>query len=58
MGLSLVILTNFMMLEKLTIRQNDIDKAVMHNAKGLRFLVLDELHIHPHGMLLTRPWQP
>jgi ATP-dependent helicase YprA (DUF1998 family) len=41
-----VLLTNFMMLELLMTRQNDIDKAVMRNAKGLRFLVLDELHTY------------
>ena len=46
MGLSHILLTNFMMLELLVIQQNDIDKAVMRNAKGLRFLVLDELHTH------------
>jgi Lhr-like helicase/very-short-patch-repair endonuclease len=41
-----VLLTNFMMLELLMTRQNDIDKAVMRNAKGLQFLVLDELHTY------------
>jgi len=41
-----ILLTNFMMLELLMTRQNDIDKAVMRNAKGLRFLVLDELHTY------------
>lgn len=41
-----IVLTNFMMLELLMTRQNDIDKAVMRNAKGLRFLVLDELHTY------------
>ena len=41
-----VLLTNFMMLELLMTRQSDIDKAVMRNAKGLRFLVLDELHTY------------
>jgi hypothetical protein len=29
-----ILLTNFMMLELLLTRQNDIDKAVMRNAKG------------------------
>ena len=41
-----ILLTNFMMLELLMTRQNDIDRAVMRNAKGLRFLVLDELHTY------------
>jgi len=41
-----ILLTNFMMLELLMTRQNDIDKAVMRNATGLRFLVLDELHTY------------
>ncbi len=41
-----ILLTNFMMLELLMTRQNDIDKAVMRNAQGLRFLVLDELHTY------------
>ncbi len=41
-----ILLTNFMMLELLMTRQNDIDKAVMRNAKGLRFLILDELHTY------------
>lgn len=41
-----ILLTNFMMLELLMTRQNDVDKAVMRNAKGLRFLVLDELHTY------------
>lgn len=41
-----ILLTNFMMLELLMTRQNDIDRAVMRHAKGLRFLVLDELHTY------------
>jgi ATP-dependent helicase YprA (DUF1998 family) len=41
-----ILLTNFMMLELLMTRQTDIDKAVMRNARGLRFLVLDELHTY------------
>lgn len=41
-----ILLTNFMMLELLMTRQNDVDKAVMRNAKGLSFLVLDELHTY------------
>ena len=41
-----IILTNFMMLELLMTRQDDIDQAMMANAKGLRFLALDELHTY------------
>lgn len=41
-----ILLTNFMMLELLMTRQDDKDKAVIRNAVGLRFLVLDELHTY------------
>jgi hypothetical protein len=41
-----ILLTNFMMLELLMTRQDDKDKAVIRNAQGLRFLVLDELHTY------------
>lgn len=41
-----IILTNFMMLELLMTRQNDLDKTVVKAANGLRFLVLDELHTY------------
>lgn len=41
-----ILLTNFMMLELLMTRQDDKDKAVIRHAKGLRFLVLDELHTY------------
>jgi len=41
-----ILLTNFMMLELLMTRQDDKDKAIIRNAKGLRFLVLDELHTY------------
>jgi Lhr-like helicase/very-short-patch-repair endonuclease len=41
-----ILLTNFMMLELLMTRQDDKDKAVIKNALGLRFLVLDELHTY------------
>lgn len=41
-----ILLTNFMMLELLMTRQDDKDKAVIRNAKGLQFLVLDELHTY------------
>ena len=41
-----ILLTNFMMLELLLTRQNAIDQQVIANAKGLKFLVLDELHTY------------
>src|SRR5690606_34712382 len=41
-----ILLTNFMMLELLMVRQNERDKAVIGGAQGLDFLVLDELHTY------------
>jgi hypothetical protein len=41
-----ILLTNFMMLELLMTRQDDLDRAVIRNCEGLRFLVLDELHTY------------
>ncbi|MDC3958545.1 DEAD/DEAH box helicase [Polyangium jinanense] len=41
-----ILLTNFMMLELLMTRQDDIDRRVIGNCAGLRFLVLDELHTY------------
>ncbi|MBL4827147.1 MAG: DEAD/DEAH box helicase [Spongiibacteraceae bacterium] len=41
-----IILTNFMMLELLMTRQDDLDRTIMQAAKGLNFLVLDELHTY------------
>lgn len=41
-----ILLTNFMMLEMLMTRQNDVDRAVIENCRGLQFLVLDELHTY------------
>jgi Lhr-like helicase len=41
-----ILLTNFMMLELLMVRQNSRDRAVIDNAIGLDFLVLDELHTY------------
>ena len=41
-----ILLTNFMMLELLLIRQDEVDRAVIRNAEGLEFLVLDELHTY------------
>jgi Lhr-like helicase len=41
-----IILTNFMMLELLMTRQDEVDRQVIENMKGLEFLVLDELHTY------------
>ena len=41
-----ILLTNFMMLELLMTRQNKLDQAVIENAQGLEFIVLDELHTY------------
>ena len=41
-----ILLTNFMMLELLMTRQEEIDRRVIGNCTGLRFLVLDELHTY------------
>jgi Lhr-like helicase len=41
-----ILLTNFMMLELLMTRQSRLDRAVIANAHGLDFLVLDELHTY------------
>jgi Lhr-like helicase len=41
-----ILLTNFMMLELLMTRQDELDRTVMANAEGLEFLVLDELHTY------------
>lgn len=41
-----IILTNFMMLELLMTRQDELDRTVIQSAKGLEFLVLDELHTY------------
>lgn len=41
-----ILLTNFMMLELLMTRQEETDQQVIENCKGLRFLVLDELHTY------------
>jgi hypothetical protein len=41
-----ILLTNFMMLELLMTRQEEVDRQVMDNCAGLRFLVLDELHTY------------
>lgn len=44
-----ILLTNFMMLELLMTRQDDLDRRVMANCVGLQFLVLDELHTRQAG---------
>jgi hypothetical protein len=41
-----ILLANFMMLELLMTRQNELDRAVIGNAQGLDFIVLDELHTY------------
>ncbi len=41
-----VLLTNYMMLELLLTRQDEVDKQVIKNAFGLEFIVLDELHTY------------
>lgn len=41
-----IILTNFMMLELLMTRQDDLDRRVMDHCRDLQFLVLDELHTY------------
>ncbi len=41
-----ILLTNFMMLELLLTRQDKLDETVIGNAKGLEFIVLDELHTY------------
>lgn len=41
-----VLLTNFMMAELLLTRQEKVDARVVENAKGLEFIVLDELHTY------------
>lgn len=41
-----ILLTNFMMLELLMTRQDDLDRKVIGNCVGLKFLVLDELHTY------------
>lgn len=41
-----ILLTNFMMAELLLTRRNPEDIKVINNAKGLQFVVLDELHTY------------
>ena len=41
-----ILLTNFMMAELLLTRQDKLNSQVIDNAKGLEFIVLDELHTY------------
>lgn len=41
-----ILLTNFMMAELLLTRQDELDRRVIENARGLAFIVLDELHTY------------
>ena len=41
-----ILLTNFMMLELILTRSEDIDRRVVDHCHGLEFLVLDELHTY------------
>lgn len=41
-----ILLTNFMMLELLLVRQAERDRDIIQHCKGLEFLVLDELHTY------------
>ena len=41
-----ILLTNYVMLEYILTRQDPLDQKVIGDAKGLEFLVLDELHTY------------
>lgn len=41
-----ILLTNYMMAELLLTRQDEVNKQVIANAKGLEFIVLDEFHTY------------
>jgi hypothetical protein len=41
-----ILLSNYMMLELLLTRQDDLDRKVIANAGGIDFIVLDELHTY------------
>lgn len=41
-----ILLTNFMMLELILTRYEDVDRRVVENCNGLEFLILDELHTY------------
>ncbi len=41
-----ILLTNFMMLELILTRFDELDRRVVHHCHGLEFLILDELHTY------------
>lgn len=41
-----ILLTNYMMMELILTRYEEVDRKVVENCKGLEFLVLDELHTY------------
>jgi len=41
-----ILLTNFMMLELILTRYEEVDRQVVENCSGLEFLILDELHTY------------
>lgn len=41
-----ILLTNFMMLELILTRYEDVDRRVVEHCSGLEFLILDELHTY------------
>lgn len=41
-----ILLTNYMMLELILTRYEDVDRKVVENCRGLEFLVMDELHTY------------
>lgn len=41
-----ILLTNFMMLELILTRYEDVDRRVVEHCNGLEFLILDELHTY------------
>jgi len=41
-----ILLTNFMMLELILTRYEEVDRRVVENCQGLEFLILDELHTY------------
>ena len=41
-----ILLTNFMMLEYILTRFDEVDRRVVEHCEGLEFLVLDELHTY------------
>ena len=41
-----ILLTNFMMLELILTRYEEVDRRVVQNCQGLEFIILDELHTY------------